>query len=166
MINYLTGDATEPIEVEGRKVIAHIVNNQDAWGKGFALALGTKYPKAKNEYHRGIIIPNSHYQERRKLQLDDVQLVRINEELLIANMCAQNGLKSYMNPVPLNYVSLLNCLRKLRIICIITGIKSIHMPRIGSGLAGGNWFNISTMIDNVFETADIKVYVYDLAKGV
>jgi hypothetical protein len=41
-IGYRVGDATAPA-AEGQKIIAHICNDQGAWGKGFVLALSRRW---------------------------------------------------------------------------------------------------------------------------
>jgi O-acetyl-ADP-ribose deacetylase (regulator of RNase III) len=38
---------------------------------------------------------------------------------------------------------------------------SVHMPRIGCGLAGGDWARIESLIVETLSTADIRVTVYD-----
>ena len=43
------------------------------------------------------------------------------------------------------------------------GNYSIHMPRIGCGLAGGDWKTIENIIQRTFvDIANVDVYVYDL----
>ena len=39
---------------------------------------------------------------------------------------------------------------------------SIHMPRIGCGLAGGNWIEIEKIINDTLIKENINVWVYDL----
>lgn len=43
-INYIKGDATQPIG-ENNKIIAHICNNEGKWGVGFVLAVSKKMEK-------------------------------------------------------------------------------------------------------------------------
>ena len=38
---------------------------------------------------------------------------------------------------------------------------SVHMPRIGCGLAGGEWSQIEPLIDKTLIAAGVNVYVYD-----
>jgi hypothetical protein len=38
---------------------------------------------------------------------------------------------------------------------------SIHMPRIGCGLAGGRWKEIELIIQKVLLSQNLDVYVYD-----
>ncbi|MFH2141814.1 MAG: hypothetical protein ABIJ97_05295 [Bacteroidota bacterium] len=39
---------------------------------------------------------------------------------------------------------------------------SVHMPRIGCGLAGGKWAKIEPLIIKLLSGFDIQVFVYDL----
>jgi len=39
---------------------------------------------------------------------------------------------------------------------------SIHMPRVGSGQAGGSWFLVQELITNVLLSENAPVFVYDL----
>jgi hypothetical protein len=39
---------------------------------------------------------------------------------------------------------------------------SVHMPRIGSGQAGGNWDIIEELVDHHLCAQGIRVTVYDL----
>lgn len=41
---------------------------------------------------------------------------------------------------------------------------SVHMPRIGCGLAGGSWIKIEEIIRETLLEKNIDVYVYDLNK--
>lgn len=41
---------------------------------------------------------------------------------------------------------------------------SIHMPRIGAGLAGGDWHTIEGIIKETLAARGIEVTVYDLPK--
>ena len=50
MIYYLKGNAVEPKEVEGRKIIVHVCNDVGAWGKCFVMALSNKWKKPEQEF--------------------------------------------------------------------------------------------------------------------
>jgi O-acetyl-ADP-ribose deacetylase (regulator of RNase III) len=39
---------------------------------------------------------------------------------------------------------------------------SVHMPRIGTGLAGGKWENIEPIIREELIGKGVSVYIYDL----
>ncbi len=48
-INYVVGDATQPIG-EGPKIIVHVCNDVGAWGCGFVLALSERWPVTEQRY--------------------------------------------------------------------------------------------------------------------
>lgn len=78
-------------------------------------------------------------------------------------MIAQNGYVSQCNPTPLHYPSLMICLEK--IVNYIDNVEesvTVHMPRIGCGLAGGSWDRVEEIIKTTLCSQDIQVYVYDL----
>lgn len=54
-IRYVRGDATVP-SVKGVKVIAHVCNDIEGWGKGFVVAISRRWPEPEQAYrarHRG-----------------------------------------------------------------------------------------------------------------
>ena len=54
-IHYIIGDATLPIETEAEnRLIVHCCNTLGAWGAGFVVPLGERYPSAKEEYKKFI----------------------------------------------------------------------------------------------------------------
>jgi len=40
---------------------------------------------------------------------------------------------------------------------------SVHLPRIGCGLAGGEWSKIEPLLEKHICVKDVAVFVYDLA---
>jgi O-acetyl-ADP-ribose deacetylase (regulator of RNase III) len=163
MITYHVGDATEP-DIDGRLVIAHVLSDAGAFGAGFAKALGDRYPRAKLQYlawHRG---------ERdaylKPFRLGAIQWVGVGRETSrsaawydrwVVNMVAMSGLRSPTNPRPLNLQALH--------VCLSTLAKEIRddpvvMPRIGCGLAGGDWDEVESVIEETM--ARVDVHVYDL----
>ena len=148
MIHYLKGDATEP-EGYGDKLIIHVCNNQGAWGAGFVLALSRKW-KA----------PEYYYRRKRKHSLGNVQFVQVEignrNNITVANMIAQ--VLNDKNGVNLRYMALYKCL----LIVNEYAVKNkctIHAPRFGAGLAGGNWKLIEQKINRAI---DVPIYIYDL----
>lgn len=144
-IHYVTGDATEPIG-EGKKIIAHICNDQGGWGAGFVLALSKKWEE-----------PEKHYREAFAKQVVKTATPNID----VVNMVAQHGYKTKDNPLPLSYGTLQVCLSKLRYIATYLH-ATVHMPRIGCGLAGGDWEKVTQIIKDELCARDIPVFVYDL----
>lgn len=151
-IIYRIGDATAPI-ANGQKVIAHICNNVGAWGAGFVMALSRKWDGPEKMYR---LIPKD------KLKLGTLLYVRVEEDIVVANMIAQDDIisrtKSTNKKSPIRYDALVDNLITLNEHCINTN-STLHLPRIGAGLAGGNWSAISALIE---EHITVPVYVYDL----
>lgn len=86
-----------------------------------------------------------------------------NPNIKVASMIAQNGYISQSNPTPLQYQSLIVCLEKIvNYIDSIEESVTVHMPRIGCGLAGGSWDKVKEIIKKILCSKDIQVYVYDL----
>ena len=89
-----------------------------------------------------------------------VQLVKVEDHLSVANMVAQHGYVSRANSVAIRYDALAQCLAKLAV--QIGQGTLIHMPRIGCGLAGGNWDRIEPLLEEHLAMAGFDVRVYDL----
>jgi len=149
MITYVEGDATQPIG-DGTKIICHICNNIGGWGAGFVVALSRRWDE-----------PETAYRSLDEYPQGMVQYVEVEDDIWVANMIAQQGVRSRMNPKPVNYNSVKEALTDVASEAIIMD-ASVHMPRIGCGLAGGNWGQIERIIQNTLVTAGIQVYVYDL----
>lgn len=151
-IEYVTGDATEP-QGEGPKIIAHICNDEGAWGAGFVMALSAKCGS-----------PERVYRHMKEWKLGSVSVANFAPNVQVANMIAQEGFGSYIGGrwvAPIRYAHLATCLIKLR--NLVAHNTSVHMPRIGCGLAGGEWDKIETLVRVILcEASNIPVTVYDL----
>ena len=151
MIQYVTGDATTPIG-SGCKIIAHITNNQGGWGgdSGFVRALSRKWKMPEQVY--------------RYNEIDHVlgcnQYVEVEPDLWVANMCAQDGYRSQKKPVAVNYYALAVCLEKLSARALAYR-ASVHCPRIGCGLGGGDWPTVAEILERVLVANGVPVTVYD-----
>ena len=62
----------------------------------------------------------------------------------------------------LRYSAEEKCLAKISLKAVALE-ASVHMPRIGCGLAGGKWEEIEPIITRQLSEKDITVYVYDRA---
>jgi O-acetyl-ADP-ribose deacetylase (regulator of RNase III) len=179
MITYLTGDATDP-KIPGNKIIAHVCNDIGAWGRGFVLSLSKRWQKPEKQYRswfsqqeNSLIDPelSSKLTIGYPLELGAVQYVRVElrdvseekcEYTYIANMIGQRGILDNDGLPPIRYDALEICLRDVASFAYNTS-SSVHMPRIGCGLAGGKWQEIEPLIEKCF--GGIGVYVYDFETG-
>ncbi|MFF4580083.1 macro domain-containing protein [Streptomyces sp. NPDC001389] len=153
-ITFIAGDATSP-QAKGPKVIAHVCNDLGGWGKGFVLAISKRWPEPEKDYrtwHRA--------RSGNDFGLGAVRLVQVRPDLWVANMVAQRGIRTGSSGVPIRYDALERCLTALADHALERG-ASVHMPRIGCGLAGGKWSRVETLITETLCAKDIAVTVYD-----
>lgn len=160
MISYVKGDATRPIGM-GPKVIAHICNDRGGWGRGFVVAVSKQWPEPEDEYRK--------WAKSTGFGLGAVQFVRVQPGLHIGNMVAQEGYgRGNRNPhrtdepdakPPIRYDALEKCLSRVAVWARANGV-TVHMPRIGCGLAGGRWDEIEPILGRTL--TGLSVFVYDL----
>ena len=146
-IIYLKGDATAPVG-DGKKIIVHVCNDVAAWGAGFVLALSKKWT-----------YPEQFYRARQKYPLGQADILKVEDDIWVANMIAQHNVRPDLqgNP-PIRYGAVRAALATVNDFAYKSG-ATIHMPRIGCGLAGGKWEEIVRILRDVMS---VDVYVYDL----
>jgi|SRR5438445_9950569 len=135
-ITYCTGDATRPVG-DGQKIITHVCNDAGGWGRGFVIALSRRWPQPEQRYrasHRGGDTP--------PFALGQVQFVQVEREIWVANLIGQHGIGWRSGKPPVRYEAIREGLRSVAVKARELG-ASVHMPRIGCGLAGGRWENVS-----------------------
>ena len=153
-IHYLRGDATAP-QAKGVKIIAHVSNDLGGWGKGFVLAISKRWPEPEREFcawHRE--------RARNNFGLGATQFVQVEEYIWVANMIGQHGLKKGSKGPPVRYDAIEKCLGDVAAKALELN-ASVHMPRIGCGLAGGTWEKIEPLILMQLCERDVEVWVYD-----
>ena len=152
-ITYLRGDATAP-SVPGAKVIAHVCNDAGGWGKGFVVAISKRWRAPESDYRAWSRAGSDTF------YLGAVRLVQVESELWVANMIAQHGYKRTNEGPPIRYEALRQSLATLAAEAH-TRSASVHMPRIGCGLAGGTWEQVEPLITATLCTAGVATFVYD-----
>lgn len=154
-IAYVQGDATHP-QGSGAQIIVHICNDIGGWGMGFVLALSRRWPAPEQRYrawHRlGDTAP---------FALGQVQFVPVGDTLWVANLIGQHDIRRANGVPPIRYDAVRQGLAQVAAFAQLHG-ATIHMPRIGSGLAGGDWTEISRIVANELIDTGIPVTVYDL----
>lgn len=153
-LTIIKGDATSP-QAKGPKVIAHICNDLGGWGKGFVLAISRRWPEPERDYrqwHRG--------RASNDFALGATRLVQVAPYVWVANMVGQRGIKTGSAGPPIRYDAVERCLASLAEQAAALG-ASVHMPRIGCGLAGGTWNRIEPIILRTLCARDIAVTVYE-----
>lgn len=155
---YVKGDATQHLgPIRGHRVIVHVCNDAGGWGAGFTGALSRRWSLPENLYR-------AEYQEG-YVRLGHVQFAEVEPKITVANMVAQHGYGVRGNQTGfLDRDQLRSCLCAVDV--HVTGLMadaSIHMPRIGCGLAGDSWENVSPIVETYLWR--FPIYVYDLLEG-
>jgi len=155
MIQYIKGDATYP-QGDGNKIIVHICNDIGKWGSGFVLAISKRWLKPKDEYMNW-------YSSKQDFKLGNCQIVKVSNDIYVANLIGQHKIvtKYDITYIPIRYDAIEIGLKLIKSKAQELN-ASLHMPRIGCGLAKGDWNIISGIIERIFVDSNIKVYVYDL----
>jgi O-acetyl-ADP-ribose deacetylase (regulator of RNase III) len=152
-INYLKGDATQPVG-QGNRIIVHVCNDIGGWGKGFVMALSKRWK-----------LPEAKYREwaksGEKFELGEVQFVQVEPTIWIANLIGQRDVKRGSDgSSPVRYDAIRIGMTKVCAFARQIG-GSVHMPRIGCGLAGGTWDQIEPILSQELTDAGVETSVYD-----
>jgi O-acetyl-ADP-ribose deacetylase (regulator of RNase III) len=133
----------------------HVCNDIGGWGRGFVLALSKRWPQPESEFRKW-------YASKENYSLGEVQFVQVEENIWVANMIGQRDIKSdkHGNP-PVRYEAIEKALSKVAVFATEKA-GSIHMPRIGCGLAGGTWDKMEPIIKEALANKGVSVTVYDL----
>ena len=144
-IIYKQGDLLECSE----DVIVHGCNAQGVMGSGVAKAIKEKYPTAfyfyQKEYKQGVgyIIP-----------------VNVADCKVVINAITQEYYGRNKNVVYADYDGIAICFRDINKWCKMKGVNKIALPKIGAGLANGDWNIIEKIIEE--ECTDVQPVVYVL----
>ncbi|MFF2510956.1 macro domain-containing protein [Streptomyces sp. NPDC058086] len=153
-ITYVRGDATTP-SAKGVRLIAHVCNDIGGWGKGFVLALSRRWPEPEAAYrawHRD--------RAHNDFGLGAAQFVQVEKLVWVANLIGQRGIRTGSKGVPVRYEAIDTALAHLATKAAELD-ASVHMPRIGCGLAGGNWSRVEPLIMRRLVERGVAVTVYD-----
>ena len=159
-INYVNGDATRPTG-GGPKFILHVCNTLGLWGAGFVMAVSRRWPEPEEAYYALGEMCNGY-------SLGNVQAVQVENELWVVNMIGQCGVSRHHSP-PIRYPAIRNALKRVVEMAKDPAYRgpyktvSIHAPRFGAGLAGGDWTLIEEIINETLIAAGLEVTIYDFA---
>lgn len=143
-IEYIKGNL---LQTEAKHII-HGCNSHGVMGSGVAKAIRDMYPRAYQDYNDAY---NSY-----GLELGDVIVSAQDDERLVYNAITQRDYGRDSSRVYVSYWAIAEVFRKIN----QWGLREIAMPKIGAGLANGDWNVISAIIENTL--IDTKPYVYVL----
>lgn len=144
MVKYVKGDLFD----SKADVLAHGCNCRGGYGSGVARTMALKYPKARHYYL-------DKYDED-GWELGDVQFVTVVGGKIVAN-CATQDEYYPRNKCHADYLAIRKCMEQVRDFAKANGY-TIAIPKIGAGLAGGDWNIIEGILNDVFKDYDITVY--------
>ena len=153
-IQYMVGDATAPPR-DKPGIIVHVCNDIGAWGKGFVLALSRRWKQPEQRFRAW-----SNGEDVLPYALGQVQFVPVEENLVVANLIGQHGIRRQGGLPPVRYEAIEQGLRRVAEQAQASG-ATVHMPRIACGLAGGTWDKIEPLIQVELVAKGISVMVYD-----
>jgi len=142
-IEYIQGDL---LTTEVRHVI-HGCNSKGVMGSGVAKAIRDKYPRAYQDYNDSY---NSY-----GLELGQIIVSVQDTGRVIHNAITQKDFGRDPNTVYVSYWAIAEVFRKIE----AWDISVIAMPKIGAGLANGDWHVISSIIENTLIKTKPIVYV-------
>jgi O-acetyl-ADP-ribose deacetylase (regulator of RNase III) len=169
MINYIDGDLIILAKAGKFDVIAHGCNCLSTMGAGIAPQMAKAFGADKFEMDLwGPTIEklgNIDYQtfvlgENDIWSLEDAKNNRNEPELTVVNAYTQNMYGRNHSDgvlVPFDYEAFTICMRKMN--HVFKG-KYIGMPKIGAGLAGGNWNRIEHIINTELKDCQVTIVNY------
>jgi O-acetyl-ADP-ribose deacetylase (regulator of RNase III) len=143
-IEYVKGDLLQT----SIKHIIHGCNSKGVMGSGVAKAIRDKYPRAYRDY-------NDSY-DSYGLELGSIIVSAQDDSKVIHNAITQRDYGRDSSRVYVSYWAIAEVFRKIN----SWGIREIALPKIGAGLANGDWNVIEAIIENTL--IDTKPYVYVL----
>ena len=151
-LTYLRGDATAPRGI-GPRIVAHVVNDRTPrWGGGgFAASVRRRWPEVQKAFEAWV--------EDNPLVLGATHLVQAAPEVSVFSMVAQHGYGPSATP-RIRYSALERALSELGHTSRRLG-ASVHVPRIGTGQAGGKWEVIAQLLVEHVVAQGVDVTVYD-----
>lgn len=157
-IEYRQGNAAA-FAAEANVAIVHIVNDRARrWGpRGFPRAMQIEHRSAYDDYYAWW---NAEDPQRRRLgavHMADVS----GKNRYVVSLVAQKGYGPSAKP-RIQYGALDIALQKARTKLEEAGVRTVQMPKIGTGQAGGNWYVIEGMILERLASAGFDVRVIEL----
>ena len=141
-VKYVEGDATKPQLSGAHNVVAHdiVCNGVGAFGAGFAAAVAERWKPVQEAYFQW------HRQgEGAGFKLGAHELILVEPNLEVANIIGMWGVWGSPGGGPLQHNALADALDAVGLHAAARK-ATVHMPRLGSGLAGGDWTKIEQMI--------------------
>ncbi len=162
-IHYLNGNASIAIPAVRPEYVAilQVCNDVGAYGAGFSGEIEKRYPGVRALYKKYVARKTGPYLR------GSVQYIHVDDYVVVVNMIAQRGYRARATDPPvIDYSALTTCLSRVAY-DLVKDYRlanhgwTIQMPRIGCGLAGGDWSKVENIIQLTLCAAGASPYVYD-----
>lgn len=161
MISEIKGD----LFATDAQVIAHGCNTLGSMGAGVAKIIAAHYPEVLDPYRELC----DRYRDRRRALLGQLQMLEVTPVPAapnvrhIANLFTQLDIGTHKRQVDYEAVrQALAALRDRLATSDFAAVTRIAMPRIGAGLAGGDWSVLRAIIDEIFGASPVEVKIFYL----
>lgn len=152
MISYVKGNVLD----SGADVIAHGVNCSGGFASGVAGQIAKRWPTVQHRYRKEFHTNGWH--------LGKVQSVTMIGQNSPCSFFVFNcGTQQFYGPmakhgvVYVDYPAIEKCMRQVYEFCEDNDL-TCAIPKIGAGLAGGDWNVIEKIINEIFHDREILVY--------
>jgi len=155
-VHFTTGDAAKASQSGGRKIIAHVCNDQGNGGRGFFQAIkrewGPAASRAYFEWHRDRGLLGD-------FRLGAVQFVRVGPLVEVANMIGKQGSKEGSKGPPVRPAAVEEALREVGRHAAEIG-ASVHIPSANGGGVGLPWEQLRPVLQAISKEHGVAIYVY------
>ena len=148
-IIYKTGDLLEAPE----HVICHGCNAQGKMGAGIAVPIRKRYPKAFDDYR-------VYEAQGNRLELGQCCFVECPEGRIVIDAVTQEFYGREPDIVYASYDGIRRALQRINDWAKANGVDTVAFPKIGAGLARGDWSIIADIIET--EATNFQPVVYEL----
>ena len=147
MIEYVKADILTDLDPDKKTVVIHGCNCLHTMGAGIAKYLKQKYPLVL------VVDKDTPYGKRTKL--GTLSIAGIHANLHIVNCYTQFDYRRSAKQPPVDYHAISKCLK--RVLYLYKGWE-IRSPKIGCGLAGGDWSKVEPMFNDILALEQVKIF--------
>lgn len=159
-VRYCKGD----ILTVSKGIILHGCNSLGLMGKGLAKQVKHKYPQVFQDYSRYCYSARCHpdclnYSEPGELILGKIITTPINSRLIVISGITQLTIGNDPNVKYANLNAIQQVFRQVNEIAVNLGLE-VHMPKIGCGLGGLDWIQVSGLL--TMFSSEVKINIWEL----
>lgn len=143
MINYFNSDLVPILKDRKFQVFAHGCNCFCTMGAGIALHVKKEFPEAYND--------DLKTEKGDKKKLGTIRVIDIGNNKFVINAYTQYAFWGHRPNV--SYSAIYDCFEKINHFMTRNSLSDLTIPKIGAGLAGGNWDDIERLIKKTMDPA-------------